>query len=73
VKSAAIAISFPVYASAGMSEIALNRRTFEPDIILANKRKANETTRNEYETSSIATSNGASANGAPAGKKRDNI
>jgi hypothetical protein len=29
VKSAAIAISFPVYASAGMSEIALNRRTFE--------------------------------------------
>ena len=44
-----------------------------PDIILANNRKANETTRKLYETTSITTSNGANASGAPAGKNKDSI
>ena len=42
-----------------------------PDIILANSRKANETTRKLYETSSIITNNGANAIGAPDGKNND--
>lgn len=43
-----------------------------PDIILANKRNASDTTRNEYETNSIITNKGANANGAPGGKNNDN-
>ena len=43
-----------------------------PDIILANKRNAKDTTRKLYETNSIITNNGANANGAPGGKNNDN-